>query len=228
MKAIILAAGRGKRMRHLTKHQPKALIRVAGRPLLDHIFAALPKEVDEVIVVIGYRGDRIREHFGDTYRGKRIFYLEQQTLDGTARPVLAARKFFTKAHERFLIIYGDELIRARDVRACLRSGLSWLCIRVPRPHESGIVTLSARGNRILRITEKPKRPSSDLAGGGLMLVNTDLFSYKPERHPSGEYPLALIMNSFVASHRVRAVFGRPLVSFSTPEDIRRYNDKKRV
>ena len=60
MQAVILAAGEGKRMRPLTLERPKPLIEVAGRPILEHIIDALPREVDEIILVVGYKGGQRR------------------------------------------------------------------------------------------------------------------------------------------------------------------------
>ncbi len=65
MQAVILAAGEGKRMRPLTLTTPKPLLHVADKQLLEHIIGALPDEIGEILLVIGYRGDLIQQHFGD-------------------------------------------------------------------------------------------------------------------------------------------------------------------
>lgn len=224
MKAIVLAAGKGTRMRHLTTQTPKPLLKVGGKTFLDHIFEALPKEVDEVIVVVGYQAQKIRAHLGARHKGKRVTYLVQKKLDGTARPVLAAAKHFPNKKERFFVIYGDEPVRKSEVRTCLKKEFAWLCIEVEKPEQSGIVTLSKTG-RILNVVEKPKHPKSNLSVAGLMLVNGDIFGYKPVKHGSGEYYLTSLMNTFIKHHEVYAVWGRKFVSFSTPEDIKKFGKK---
>ena len=75
MQVVILAAGRGTRMGGLTERVPKSLLEVAGKTLLEHKFDILPDDVDEIIIVVGYLGDKIREWYGDGYHSKRIQYL---------------------------------------------------------------------------------------------------------------------------------------------------------
>lgn len=76
MRAVILAAGEGKRMRPLTEKIPKPMLQVLGRPLLEHIFDSLPDAVDEVILGIGYLGGQIKAHFGSSFGGCKIRYVE--------------------------------------------------------------------------------------------------------------------------------------------------------
>lgn len=218
-KAVILAAGRGKRMRSLTDETPKPLLSVGGRTFLDHIFDALTDAIREVIVVVGYQGDKIKNYLGDNYKGRAVRYVVQEKLDGTGRAVLLARPFFAEG-ERFLIFYADEIIGRADVEKCLEHEYSWLCWEVEKPEASGIITLSLEG-LITEVVEKPRRPKSRMAGAGLMLVNADIFQYEPAEHETGEYYLTSMMNQFVKDHRVRAVIGSNRLSFSSPEDITR-------
>ena len=82
MKAVILAAGRGKRMGRLTNTKPKPLLRVGGKTFLDHIFDALPPVVESVVVVVGYKGNLIRAYLGKHYKGKKVFYVKQKKVGG--------------------------------------------------------------------------------------------------------------------------------------------------
>jgi UDP-N-acetylglucosamine diphosphorylase / glucose-1-phosphate thymidylyltransferase / UDP-N-acetylgalactosamine diphosphorylase / glucosamine-1-phosphate N-acetyltransferase / galactosamine-1-phosphate N-acetyltransferase len=72
MQAVILAAGRGTRMNELTTAVPKPMLDVGGKPLLEYKINALPPEVEEVILIIGYRGNVVRAHFGGSYNDKHI------------------------------------------------------------------------------------------------------------------------------------------------------------
>ena len=80
MQLVILAAGRGKRMKTLTENMPKPMLTVLGNDLLEHKISILPKEIDEVIIVIGYLGEKIKKHFGTNFKGKKISYVEQKEL----------------------------------------------------------------------------------------------------------------------------------------------------
>src|SRR5207248_11181220 len=94
-KAVLLAAGRGTRMRELTAELPKPMIRVRGKPILLHIVEGLQRAgVREFLVVVGYQAATIREYFGDGSRfGLRIEYVTQAVQDGTGRVVQLARDF---------------------------------------------------------------------------------------------------------------------------------------
>ncbi|MDP2696279.1 MAG: nucleotidyltransferase family protein [bacterium] len=216
-KAIILAAGRGTRMRHLTEDVPKPLLKVGGKPFLDIIFDALPESIREVIVVIGYRKDLIRNHLGTNYKGKKIDYVVQEKLTGTGHAVLLTKDLFDDG-ERFLVFYGDELIAKNDVDAVLEHDLGWLCWEVVNPKASGIVTVTVEG-LITEIVEKPKKPKSKLGVGGLISLNADIFNYVPDQHETGEYYLTDMMNQFLKDHKVHVVIGKNRPSFSSPEDI---------
>ena len=204
----------------ITEEVPKPLIKVGGKAFLEHILEALPKKIDEIILVVGYRGDLIRNFVGQTYKGKKVNYVEQRVLNGTGPAVGLTRKFFKKP-ERFFIVYGDEVLTKKDVERCLNYPLAWLCRKAKDPKKSGIVTLSSSG-RILEVEEKPEVPKSNLTGAGLILVNTDLFKFKAPQHPSGERYLTSMMDKFVRSHVVRAVVGRRKLSFSSPGDIEKF------
>jgi len=88
MQAIILAAGKGTRLRPLTHKIPKTLVSVAGKPILEHTLQALPPQIKEVVLVVGYKGDHIKRHLGDTHAGRKIIYVQQtkRVTRGDANP----------------------------------------------------------------------------------------------------------------------------------------------
>jgi len=94
VKAVILAAGEGSRMRPLTYTRPKAMLPVAGRPILEHLLAeAISAGVTEFIFVVGYRDDQVRRYFGHGERwGATIAYCLQRSQLGTADAVRQTRE----------------------------------------------------------------------------------------------------------------------------------------
>lgn len=223
-KAIILAAGEGKRMRPLTLDIPKPLIKVAGKTLLDGILDALPDSIIEIIIVVGYKGDQIKNYLGDFARGKKIHYVWQEKQTGTADAVFLTKNFF-KGGERFFVIYGDELTTRNQVKECLKHEFSWLCHKMADARHSGVAEMNSEG-RIVNIEEKPEHPQSNLVVGGVMLVNADIFKYKPTLHRNGEYYLTSMMTGFIKDHIVKVVVGFANLGFTSPEDIKKTEDMK--
>lgn len=221
MKAVILAAGEGKRMLPLTRTIPKPLLRIRNRTILDYIFDALPEEIDRVIVVVGYLKKKIQEHIGCRYRGKNIRYVVQEVLSGSATALMCAQDLFLP-RERFLLIYGDELTSAEEVRACLSYEFSWACCPVENPSASGIAEVDQEGY-IVRVVEKPEHPVSNLAAAGVMVMDSRIFSYQPVPHQNGEYYLSSLMNQFAKVHPVRAVTGKSRPPFISPDEIETLN-----
>jgi NDP-sugar pyrophosphorylase family protein len=109
-KAVVLAAGRGTRMRELTATLPKPMIEVRGKPVLQHIIEGLrDARIRELLVVVGYHADAVRNFFGDGSRSDvAIHYVTQTVQDGTGRVVDLARDFVRDS--AFVLSYGDILV----------------------------------------------------------------------------------------------------------------------
>lgn len=224
MKAIILAAGKGKRMRPLTANVPKPLVKVRGKTFLDHIFDSLPKQVDTVIVVVGYKADQIKKYLGPFYKGKKISYIHQKKLDGTANALLIAKSLL-KGNERFLVFYGDELPRASEVKKMMLYRYSVLCHKINKPIHTGVVNFDSDG-RILKIVEKREKIKPPVTStGGVMLIDENIFRYKTTRHSNGEYYLSSMLDKFLRKRPVYAVMGLSDLYFITKDDVDKANKK---
>jgi dTDP-glucose pyrophosphorylase len=135
MKAVILAAGRGTRMRDLTQELPKPMLKVQGKPILQHILEGLVSVgIRDVCIVTGFRADVIEGFFGDGAQfGARIHYVRQMVQDGTGKAPELAKEFV--GLDPFLLTYGDILVHAETYRAM-----------VDRFHEAdfhGVITVTA-------------------------------------------------------------------------------------
>ncbi|MDO8600651.1 MAG: nucleotidyltransferase family protein [bacterium] len=219
MKAIILAAGKGERMMPLTHDTPKPLLVVAGKTILDHIFEALPPEIDEAVIVIRYLGEKIKAYCGDTFHGRKIYYAEGSEK-GNAFSFLAAKEF-VKPNERILILYADEIPTRENIEKCLAYQYSWLCKETSRPHATGIAQFRPDGT-IEAIIEKPANPPSRIAAIGTMVMDGGVFAYEPIVHPNGEYYLTNLLNQFLKKNMVYAVMNEGIAesrSITKPEDI---------
>ena len=120
MKAVILAAGKGTRMGELTSELPKPMLRVQGRPILEHIVAGVVAAgVHEIFIVTGWRADVIEDHFGDGKKfGAQISFGRQVVQDGTGKAPELAKNFI--GDSPFLLTYGDILVAPETYPQMLR------------------------------------------------------------------------------------------------------------
>lgn len=112
MRAVILAAGKGTRLRPLTETTPKPLIDVGGKPILQHVLDALPANINEITIVIGYLGKQIEERIGSTYHGVPVRYVLQERLDGTGGALELLRRDITEAT---LVVNADDIYAREDL-----------------------------------------------------------------------------------------------------------------
>lgn len=217
MKCVLLAAGEGTRMRPLTNDMPKALLTVLGRPLMDYHFAALPKEVGEVIVVIGYLGEKIRQYLGSEFKGKKVTYVVQDKPLGTYHAVELCESLVSGD---FFVMYADDLIDPSGIRACINSGsITMLLAPVEHPERFGIVNLNEDGT-VCDIEEKPERPKGNLGNCGPCMLNPDVFRFPPPPSRKNERfltdSLALMLK---AGYTIKSVIADWYIPIGYPEDL---------
>ena len=222
MQAVILVAGRGTRMKELTEGVPKGLLQVAGRSLLEYALDVLPENVDEVIFIVGYLGSMIHDKFGAEYFGKRILYIEQEELNGTAGALWLAQDVLK---DRFIVMNGDDIYdRADVVRITRAKDWALLVTRVPHMNEGGKVIMNKKG-LITNIVEGEHDGKPSLMSANVFLLDTRIFSSKliPKAPDSSEYGLPQTM--LVASKQLGIVI-EPIaatnwIQISRPEDLRK-------
>ncbi|MFO7768290.1 MAG: sugar phosphate nucleotidyltransferase [bacterium] len=163
MKALIPAAGVGTRLRPHTYTVPKALLDVAGKPILGHIVDRLLEAgIDEICFVVGYKGEEIRRWAEEQYEIP-MHFVEQTERLGLAHAVLQAEELI--GEEPVFIILGDTLYEA-DLESVIERGANSLGVmEVEDPRRFGVVV--AEGERVVRLVEKPDEPISHLAIAGL-------------------------------------------------------------
>ncbi len=193
MKAIIPVAGVGRRLRPHTHTQPKALMHVAGRPILGHILDELVAVgVDEAVLVVGHLGEKVEEFVRGRYKIP-IHFVEQTEALGNGHAIYVARQYLDG--DGVLIIMGDTIIKA-DLPRVLAFTRSAIGIHeVADPRRYGVVEVT--NGTVRRLIEKPEVPPSNLAIVGVYLVrNPGLLRSCLERmvaegrHVRGEYWLA--------------------------------------
>ncbi len=135
MQAVILAAGKGLRLRPFTEHHPKPLIPIADKPLLEYTLESLPDKIDKILIVIGYLGQQIKDHFKESWNGKPITYVEQTELLGTGDAILRVKDF---VKEKFLVVNGDDLYDKNDLQKLISNGVGLLAWPSNKAYEFGL------------------------------------------------------------------------------------------
>ena len=195
-KAVLLAAGKGTRMRELTNDLPKPMIAVRGQPILRHIVDGLKASgVTHFQIIVGYRAEVVRDYFGDgSSLGISVEYADQVVQDGTGRVVELARDF--AGADPFILSYGDILIDPANYhRLVALDGAEALVSVKHNPGEiakGGAVFVNERFE-MTDLREKPKagEPTSPWYNAGVYTFKPSIFEFtaKLEKSPRGEYEL---------------------------------------
>ena len=212
-KAVLLAAGRGTRMRELTETLPKPILRVRGKPVLQHIIEGLrAASARDFLIVVGWRADVVREFFGDGSRfGARIQYTTQVVQDGTGRVVELAREFVGR--DPFILSYGDILVAPENyprLSAALADAEAVVSVKRNEDVSKGGAVFVNKKFELTDLREKPKpgEPTSPWYNAGIYAFRPGIFEYVAKLKPSprGEYELTdAIRDLAFAGKKVQAL-----------------------
>lgn len=180
--AVILAAGEGTRLRPLTLIKPKPLLPIVNTFALKHNLDQLPEIVKEVILVIGYKREMIKKEIGNINKGKKIRYVIQEKQQGTGD---AAKKAVPFLKDKFLLLYGDDLYDKEDIKNCLLKNPSVSLKGVKDPSNFGAIL--TKGQKVIKILEKTKKPISNLVNTGLYFIDKSIFDFEIKKSKRGEY-----------------------------------------
>ena len=207
MKAVVLAAGEGTRLRPLTAEKPKGMVEVDGKPILTHCFEQLAElDVSELLVVVGYKKEVIIKHYNDEFRGIPITYAHQREQAGLAHALLTVEEHID---EDFILILGDNIFQANlsDVVARQRTDhadAAFLVEEVPWEEAGryGVCDMNDDGE-LADVIEKPDDPPSNLVLTGFYTFTPAIFHACHLVQPSarGEYELSEAIDLLIQSGR---------------------------
>jgi glucose-1-phosphate thymidylyltransferase len=213
MKAVVLAAGKGTRLRPLTDDKPKGMVEVDGQPILTHCFDQLVElNADELIVVVGYKKEHIIDHYGDEYRGVPITYSHQREQKGLAHALISVEEHID---DEFMLMLGDNVFDAnlQDVvrrQREDRADAAFLVEEVPYDEADryGVCVTNDYGE-ITEVVEKPDEPPSNLVMTGFYTFSPAIFPACHLVQPSnrGEYEISEAIDLLIRSGRTIDAIG---------------------
>lgn len=215
MQCVILAAGKGSRLRPLTDEKPKPLVEVCGKTLLDHIVSALPSAVTELIIVTGYKGEMIREYCGEEFHGRPVKYVEQTEINGPAKALWLCKDLIKG---RFLFMFADDIHGKDDLARGVSYTRAILATTSDKPERFGVIVRNPDGT-IAKMIEKPEFPPSNLVATGPMVLDKKIFDFPPEAPINDEYFMPEIIMRYKAEYPIAVVEEELWLAIGYPEDI---------
>ena len=209
-------------MRPLTYDVPKPMVRFMGadgvrRNLVEHNLELLPKEVDELIFIVGYLKGQIMNHFGDEFNGRKVRYIVQKKPLGTGHAVSLAQQYIKG---RFLVMMGDDLYSQADIDAVIGAPESAILVQKVRSKFSGgNVELDGEGN-LLGIAEGMHNGGH--INAALYAVMPEYFNYKMVAIKGGaEYGLPQTLAVMAQDNRVKVIEAKWWQQITDVYDIKR-------
>lgn len=216
MQCVIICAGKGTRMQPLTLTTPKPLIEVCGKPILQHIVEALPEEIDELILVVGYLQEQIRDFCGSEFLGRKVQYVAQENFaGGTGDALLCAKKNITGP---FLFMFADDIHGKEALAEIITHEHAILSARSDTPERFGVLVLN-EDNTLKEIIEKPEVPPSNLINTGVFVANPDICNYTVPVSSSGELYATDMLTAYAQEHKLQVIEQTHWLPIGYPEHI---------
>lgn len=230
MKAVILAAGIGRRLEPLTETRPKPMIPIANKPLLEHVVeAVVDAGIEEIVLVVGYKQERIQTYFGDGDKWSiNVTYAFQEEQLGTGHAVLQAEPHIDS---EFLVLNGDRIVTTKAIEQVVQSRPTsgearMLVTNVDEPTRYGVTELS--GNKVMSIVEKPAphEVSVDIVNAGVYCFTPGIFEEIRATESAGEMSLTDTLKRLVDRRELSGIrYDGPWLDASYLWDIPRMNGR---
>jgi NDP-sugar pyrophosphorylase family protein len=217
MQAIIMAAGKGVRMQPLTTDTPKPLLKIGNETILERSINQLPDEIDEIIIVVGYLKEQIKQFVKEKIKNKKILFVDEEKVRGTGYAVTVCKDL---VRGRFLVLNGDDLYNKPDLKKMLTYDYSMLCVKVPDTEEY------KRFRRIgvdddLFLTSMNGGVDSQWVITGAYTLTEEFFNVPLVKMTSGEYGLPHTICKMVddTGVKVKIIEAEFWIPIGYPQDI---------
>lgn len=217
MKAVVLAAGKGTRMRPLTEDTPKPLLPVAGKPILEHNLEILRQEVDEILIICGYEIEQFKDYYAED---EKVKIIEQEEAKGTADAALKAKDH---VDQKTVLLNGDD-IYGDDMKQAMRHDSAILAATSDSPEKFGV--LEIQSGEVKDIEEKPEEPESNFVNTGFFVVQSGFFDLleNVEISERGEYEITDALTDYIHEKEVQLVETETWLPCSYPWQLLEANE----
>lgn len=203
LKAVLMAAGKSTRTYPLTLTRPKPLLKVANKFILQHNLEQLSETglFDEIIIMIGYKGDMIKKQFGKKFGKLNLTYVEQKEQLGTGHALMSAKNAVGKSN--FIIMNSDDLYFADDMKKLAKEKYAVLVKKVKRPELHGIYIVEKGFAK--KLVEKPDIFISDIGNIGCYKLDSSVFSFKIKKSERGEIEITDFISELMKKEKVKCI-----------------------
>lgn len=207
-------------MGELTKHTPKPLLKISGKSLIEWKLESLPDSVDEVVLVIGYLGEQIKEAFGSEFKGRKITYIEDKTLTGTAHALWQAKDILKG---RFLVMMGDDIYNKQALEDASKYDFSLTCIPA-KPDDLGSRVISDENGKPIDFVTHLLYLRDHVDGGlvftALYSMTTEIFNHEPVKMElKDEWSLPKTFLKLGSLRDIKVIETDFWLSITSPEDL---------
>jgi UDP-N-acetylglucosamine diphosphorylase / glucose-1-phosphate thymidylyltransferase / UDP-N-acetylgalactosamine diphosphorylase / glucosamine-1-phosphate N-acetyltransferase / galactosamine-1-phosphate N-acetyltransferase len=216
MQAVIMAAGEGTRMRPLTYKTPKPMLLVKGKPILEWTISFLPAEVDEVIIIVNYLADQIKNYFGEEWKGRKIKYVVQKELNGTGGAIHACKDLIW---DKFLVLNGDDIYHRDDLKIMCGENLAVLGFEVDDPSKYGVLVTNKEGDLVDSIEKPQNMLGKAVISTNAFCLNKKFFDYDLVQITEKEYGLPQTLAVMAKDYPVKVLKTMRWFPVGNPEDL---------
>lgn len=211
-----MAAGMGKRMMPLTKNIPKPMLPIHGKPILERIINILPREIEEIILIIGYQKEKITNYFGDSFNNRKIKYIVQEKAEGTWKALKLAERFL-EGEDKFLLLNADDLHSEKSLQELINEKNAILAYEHQNPERFGVLEIDSENN-LLNVEEKPEKPKTNLVAVGVYVLEYKFLKFPDPEPVNGEYYLTPNLMQFAQKEKVKVIKSKEWIPIGNPTD----------
>lgn len=192
------------------------MIKVCGKPILQHVIEALPAEIDELILVVGYLKEQIMDFCKDEYQGKKVQYVAQEDFAGGTGQALLCAKDLVRG--KFMFMFADDIHGKKALAEIVQHESAILSAYSETPERFGVLVKNDNGT-LKEIIEKPENPPSNLINTGVFVANPDIFTYEVSVSSSGELQATDMLTAYAQDHALFVIEQPDWIPVGYPEHI---------